>query len=199
LAINSKLGKKIRALVNGKPLLDSTTAQPGDVFFHCEDDSVGHTNMICQDTTKKVDSVDGAGVRTMPLTKDRHACIVFRFHDATIARNATLLATSWADQVNYSGGPSAGIGITGRVIGAVMGSSNFGLGAKARLLKYRSRAGQQPKNVICSEMCILAYQLCMVETDAAFIKLDAKHSIPSTLFKYFLNQGKSYWKVAAYK
>jgi len=60
-----------------------------------------------------------------------------------------------------------------------IGSSHFGLGAMARLQKYRSRQGMAPKNAICSEMCTLAYQLAMTESDPDFIRLDAKHSTPA--------------------
>jgi len=206
---NAKLGKRIQGLITGKPRYDQGVRLAGDVFFHCEGDSVGHTNMTCTDVTMKVDSVDGVGVRIMPINRDQKRAIVFRFHRADIAQQSALLAASWAntynsgsygaDGVGYSGGPTAGIGITGRVIGAIMGASNFGVGAKARLLKYRNRVGMKPRHVICSEMAILAFQLTMAEADQDFIKLDAKHSLPSTLFKYMLGDGSAYWSVVAYR
>ncbi|WP_426954942.1 hypothetical protein [Muricoccus radiodurans] len=204
-----KLGKRFDALVKGKPRYDPALRRAGDVFFHIIDDNVGHTNMTTSDTTKKVDSMDGSGVRIVPLTMDSRNAIVFRFHDAAVALRAAKLAEGWANSydtatkkygnegVGYSGGPSLGIGVTGRVIGALMGSSHFGKGAKARLLKYQNRTGMKPRNVICSEMCILAFQLSMAETDAGFIKLDAKHSIPTTFFKYLLNEGKNHWTIVA--
>ena len=84
------------------------------------------------------------------------------------------------------------------MIGALLGTSSFGTGARARLLKYRSRPGQTPKNVICSEMCILAFQLSMAETDAGFIRLDAKHSTPLTLMKYMQAHPRE-WQLVAVK
>jgi len=208
---NARLGSRIEALIATKPRYYKAERRAGDIFFHCEDNSVGHTNMTCIDTTNKVDSVDGAGVRIIPLARDKKPAIVFRFCDADIAQRAALLAEGWAntynaetraygrDGVGYSGGPSGGIGVTGRVIGALLGSSKFGTGAKARLMKYRNRVGQAPRHVICSEMAILAYQLCMAENDNKFIKLDAKHALPSNLFAYMLGKGTAFWSVVAYR
>ncbi len=198
-SVQRTLSPEIQRFRNsGVPQYADNIRQPGDIFIHIRGDKAGHTNMVCQDVTQKVDSVDGGGVRTMPMTADRHPALVYRFSDAAVALRAALLAESWGNNVGYSDGPTAGIGITGRVLSALMGSSNFGIGAQARLLKYRSRNGMTPKNVICSEMCILAYQLSMQETDAGFIKLDAKHSIPSTLLKY-LKSNPTYWTLVAYR
>jgi len=203
-----KVGGKLAALVAGKPEYSQDNRKPGDVFFHVDGTTIGHTNMTSSDVTMKVDSVDGVGVRSMPLARDSNTAIVFRFHDEGLALRAAKIAEEWANTYNdgaygtngvgYSGGPTAGIGITGRVIGALMGSSKFGTGARARLLKYRNRTGMAPKHVICSEMCILAFQLCMAENDAGFIKLDAKHTLPSNLCDYFI-RNPAHWSVVAYK
>lgn len=180
---------------------------PGDVFFHVGGSNVGHTNMTGPDTNYKIDSVDPIGVRTIPIEKDKASAIVFRFFDANVARRASLIAADWVHAYNeedktygkagvgYSGG-ARGTGVTGRVIGALLGSSKFGSGAKARLMKYRNRVGMTPRHVICSEMAILAYQLAMSERDRGFIKLDAKHSVPSGLFKYMIAHPND-WKVIA--
>ena len=195
----ARLGPQIAgALGAGLPNYDPAIRLPGDVFFHVDGDVAGHTNMMCNDTTNKVDSVDPDGVRVIPLARDRHTGLVFRFHRPAVAQQAALLAESWAGRVKYSDG-ALGMGVTFRVISAVFGSSNFGRGAHARLLKYQSRVGQAPKNVICSEMVILAFQLSMLETDADFIPMDAKHSLPSTLMKYFLGAGAAYWARVAVK
>lgn len=199
LKVQGRLSASFAARVAGLPGYEAAMRKAGDVWFHVADDgAAGHTNMTCSDNTKKVDSVDPDGVRTMPISKDRHRALVYRFHDENVARSAALLAESWAGAVKYSDG-AGGSGITFRVLGAVFGSSNFGVGAQARLLKYRSRAGQAPKNVICSEMCILAFQLCMSESDAGFIKMDAKHSLPSTLMTYFDGPGAVHWRRIAFK
>ena len=198
VSAQSKHTKNFLARVAGLPDYAPDMRRPGDVFFHSEDGEAGHTNMVAADTTKKIDSMDPDGVRRVPMTKDKHTGIVYRFHDPAVAQRAALLADSWVGQVNYSDF-AVGSGITFRVLGAVFGSSNFGIGAQARLLKYRNRAGMAPKNVICSEMCILAYQLSMAETDNGFIKLDAKHSTPATLMKYFDGPGSAHWTRIAVK
>jgi len=207
LVTNKQLGGQMRTLIAGKPAYGWIHRLPGDVFFHIEDTTVGHTNMLSSNPMKKVDSVDPDGVRIFPLDRDRKTAIVFRFHDAKIAFRAAKIAEEWAntyrlggydtDGVGYSD-HAKGFGVTGRVIGALIGSGKFGTGARARLLKYRNRTGMKPKNVICSEMVILAYQLAMAETDDGFIKLDAKHSIPSTLFRYFLNH-PGHWSVVSHR
>lgn len=69
------------------------------------------------------------------------------------------------------------------------GSSSFGSGALGRLKKYRERMQSDQgvlKNVYCSELVVVAYQLG-VDIDrkaAAWIDLDGKHSLPSTLKAY---------------
>jgi hypothetical protein len=200
-------GKFAPMVQKGLPDYDPMMRYPGDIFFHINDGVVGHTNMTGPDITHKVDSVDSVGVRTMPLMSDKSAAIVFRFKHPAVAVRAAHVANDWAntyvangrykkDGVGYSGGLTAGIGITGRVIGALMGSSKFGTGAQARLMKYRHRPGMAPKNVICSEMCILAFQLSMTEKDDGFIKLDAKHALPSNLCDYMLNN-PSHWELVA--
>lgn len=182
----------------GLPLYAENIRRMGDVFFHVDGGTVGHTNMVAQDVTQKIDSVDPDGVRRIPMDRDHHPALVFRFSDQSVAQRAALVAGDWVNNVNYSDA-SMGIGITFRALGAVFGSCKFGLGAQARLLKYRSRANLAPKNVICSEMCVLAYQLSMQENDACFIRLDAKHTLPSDLMKYFVGEGRAYWQLVAYR
>jgi hypothetical protein len=191
------LGKKISlALPSGLPVYDAGIRQPGDVFFHVDGDVAGHTNMTATDTTAKVDSVDPDGVRKVPIDRDRHTALVFRFSDPAVAQSAALVAEDWVGRVNYSDA-AKGFGVTFRALGAVFGSCKFGTGAEARLLKYRSRAHMTPKNVICSEMCVLAFQLSMPETHPGFIKLDAKHTLPSDLMKYFMGSGRTHWTLVA--
>ncbi|RVT91839.1 hypothetical protein EOD42_21230 [Rhodovarius crocodyli] len=208
LSRQKKLGGKLAPLVAGLPLYTRSMSRPGDVFFHANGGAIGHTNIVSSDVSMKVDSVDGVGVRKMPMARDNNSAIVFRFYNADLALRAALVVEEWANNydngtyarngVGYSGGPTAGIGITGRVIGALLGSSKFGTGARARLLKYRNRTGMMPKHVICSEMCTLAFQLCMAETEEGFIKLDAKHTLPSNLCNYFLKH-TAHWSLVGWR
>ncbi|MGO0309455.1 hypothetical protein ACTL6P_23240 [Endozoicomonas acroporae] len=66
---------------------------------------------------------------------------------------------------------------------AGLGSFAFGDAARRRLEKYKSRSHLTPKNVICSEMAVLLYQLFVIEEDESqgFIRLDARRTLPGTL------------------
>lgn len=59
------------------------------------------------------------------------------------------------------------------------------IGARERRLKYRTRLNYHQgvvKNVYCSELVILSYQLGLGdENHALFIKKDSKHTLPKTL------------------
>ena len=207
LVTKRHLAPELAQLIQGKPAYGWAYRLPGDVFFHVVNAHIGHSNMLTSDPMMKVDSVDPVGVRRFPLERDRRPAIVFRFKNAKIAFRAAKIAEEWAntarmhgydqDGVGYSD-HARGAGVTGRVIGALIGSGKFGTGAQARLMKYHNRTGMKPKNVICSEMVILAYQLAMAETDDGFIRLDAKYSLPSTLFRYFVANPND-WSVVAHR
>ncbi|MBP2300482.1 hypothetical protein [Azospirillum picis] len=83
------------------------------------------------------------------------------------------------------------------------GSSSYGKGARERLDKYRSRLRMNDtggtalsivKNVFCSELVILAYQLALNEDHAQFIRLDGMHSLPSTLKTYLTGRSNA-WRM----
>jgi hypothetical protein len=173
--------------------------EPGDVFFWIKAPHLMyHANMIAPETCLKIDSTDPNGVDFRALSRDKFSWLVFRFWDKDVALHAANLAYSWVEQVKYADyGIMRGRGWTFRGIGAFFGPCKWGTGAQARLLKYRDRH-MTPKNVICSEMCVLAYQLCMRENDDSFIMLDAKHTLPEDLYNYFLSNPK-YWPGVYYR
>lgn len=77
------------------------------------------------------------------------------------------------------------------------GSSSFGKGALERLTKYRTRMQNHQgvlKNVYCSELVVVAYQLGLQidRTHRAWIDLDGKHTLPSTL-KTWLDRHATDW------
>ena len=196
------LGAGIEEKTRSLELYEPGSRKPGDIWFAVSRKGAGHTNMT-YNSFYKVDSVQGSerfsgGVRQMELDKDRHHGLVYRFSDAAGAQRAAHLAYSWKGDVGYADG-GGGKGLPFRTIGSYAGTSHFGRGAQGRLMKYKSREGMRPKNVICSEMCILAYQLCMAENHAGFIQLDAKHSTPATLMDYFDGPGSAHWQLVAYK
>lgn len=66
------------------------------------------------------------------------------------------------------------------------GSSKFGSGAFERLYKYRTNMQNSQgvlKNVYCSELVVVAYQLGLQinRQNTSWIDLDGKHTLPSTL------------------
>ncbi len=172
----------------------------GDIFFHYKENvMIGHVNMVASNVYCKLDAVldkkggAGGGIRYIDMIMDDNTSIVFRFHDPEVALSAAKLAESWSlySKVGYSSFGAGGI--TKRGLGLLFGPCNFGKGAQGRLLKYRSRPDLAPSNVTCPEMCLLAYQLNLLESSADFPKLDAKFASPPTLFKYFV-QNPQYWK-----
>ncbi len=76
-----------------------------------------------------------------------------------------------------------------RAVRLLIGNSAYGPGAAERLMKYRERIRSNKTKVIekitCSEAVILCFQLTFLEHGGpGFIKLDAAHSMPSTLAKW---------------
>ncbi|MEH3106938.1 MAG: hypothetical protein PGN09_06510 [Sphingomonas fennica] len=195
-----EIAREVNALAQYNSLTyNDADAEPGDVFFHVYSEAgATHGNMVSPDRTQKIDSVVGAGVRTIPMAADRHARIGFRLMDSIYAQNAALLLLSWVGQVGYS----SGLGGMGRQIHAGFGASNFGKGAVGRLHKYADRGTdgnlKAPKNSTCGELCILAYQLCIPENDPMFPKLDAKHSSPNRIVRYML-ANPSVWDYLGYR
>jgi hypothetical protein len=188
----------------GTPLLQRLYTpgflQPGDIALQMVDDTAGHALMVAPDPTRCIHSVYSDGVSYAPSLP--FSLRLYRYQgpdDANdpIAQRAAFLAQGWVGKVKY------GDGSPWRAFGAAFGSSNFGRGAHARLLKYRGREEAtsmgvvmehaRPKNAICSELCILVYQLVSAENAPSFIRLDAKHATPEVLRRYFdANQGA--WK-----
>jgi hypothetical protein len=85
--------------------------------------------------------------------------------------------------------------------GSWTGTGEYGDNAKVRVATYRERLALKgnhaiAKNVYCSELVILCYQLaCENDTSRHFIKLDAKHTLPKNLRAY-LDNDKTYWELA---
>ncbi|WP_376092284.1 hypothetical protein ACE7GA_23355 [Roseomonas sp. CCTCC AB2023176] len=88
------------------------------------------------------------------------------------------------------GAPSTEYGACRAIFKSWSAPGKFGTGARARLDKYRERLGkdrQVLKNVFCSELVIVAYQLGLKVNEAheGWIPLDGKHTLPGTLKRWF--------------
>ena len=196
------------------PLCDGPTfaLKSGDIGFYVEHSDDGsfkfeHTVIIGRSNNWLVHSNKVRGVYTSNLNKFRKA-VFFRFNGMSgVAEGASALAHHWS-RGHYHSGDSAFEETTHQVVGfssahwkgfraanAALGMSAFGPGARARLAKYRKRENIAPKNTICSEMVILAYQLIVgIEEECyGFINLDAKHTLPATLALYLNNN--PYWSL----
>jgi hypothetical protein len=92
---------------------------------------------------------------------------------------------------------AASYGASRAIFKSWSGSSSFGSGALTRLQKYQTRMQNHQgvlKNVYCSELVVVAYQLGLHldQTNAAWIALDGKHTLPSTL-KTWLTRHAAAW------
>ncbi|GAA4650023.1 hypothetical protein GCM10023116_23060 [Kistimonas scapharcae] len=185
--------------------------ETGDVLFYVTANkkdggmTIGHTLLAAlSNSALVVHSLEESGVISSYLNLTKYS-ICFRFigdNSAVVSNQAVQMALSWSrGHYDYMGsdtfedfsakttqvvGYSSARWQTYRGVASAFGTSTFGSGARARLSKYRSRTGNTPKNVICSEMVILAYQLSVDVEDeqSGFINLDAKHSTPGTLASY---------------
>ena len=134
-----------------------------------------------------------------------------RGHEVLHATNSGIVEGSWGNgrafcfrsnhitraeaervqRVSFEIRDAASYGAARAVFKSWSGSSTFGKGAKSRLEKYQQRMENHQgvlKNVYCSELVVVAYQLGL-QTDStrietthrAWIELDGKHTLPSTL------------------
>jgi hypothetical protein len=92
---------------------------------------------------------------------------------------------------------AASYGASRAIFKSWSGSSSFGKGALTRLQKYQTRMQNHQgvlKNVYCSELVVVAYQLGLHldQTNGAWIGLDGKHTLPSTL-KTWLTRHAAAW------
>ena len=190
--------------------------QSGDISFYVTvngDDSmtIYHAFIFGENCDRVVHSEEVTGVFTSNFNDERIS-IFFRFigeGNGDVARAASNLAQSWSrgdyyfgdDFVDFTSSTTPIVGYTSagwkkyRGYASALGTSSFGSGARARLSKYQGRSNLAPKNMTCSELPILAYQLTVgVEEEArGFIKLDAKHTTPWTLASYLYDS--PYWQI----
>lgn len=100
------------------------------------------------------------------------------------------------DGIAYEIKASASYGLGRAVFKSTFSLGYAGSGLQKRLAKYRERLQNDQgvvKNVYCSELVILCYQLFRDnDKHPLFIKLDGKHTWPSTLRRYL--KGSIHWR-----
>jgi hypothetical protein len=96
---------------------------------------------------------------------------------------------------------SAEYGLSRAAFKSTFSSGSMGEGAATRLEKYRQRLQNHQgviKNVYCSELVILCYQLAWITgtaintADPHFIPLDGCHTWPSTLRRFLKNNATNW-------
>jgi len=170
--------------------------EAGDVLIKLDNSfTPTHCALVDRGRESLVHSIH-AGVQSGRMPSSRYAVWRFqgehqlKFHPGY---RAAQIAEGWAN---------SNIGYTGcslnnqswgqwRAVIAKLGSSKFEKNAKNRLKKYRKRQNFAPKNMICSELVILAYQLSGNLGDGYFIEIDAKHATPPVVEAY-LNKSKNW-------
>lgn len=159
--------------------------QAGDLVIHMENGAPGHMLIVHPDNKSLIDSRFPAGVGyndTFPFHYE-----IYRLKpkgtDKGVSQTAAMIAKNWIGKVKY-GDPIGKFPL--RQVLAGVGTSGFGKGAQGRLMKYEGR-GNRPTNVICSELCVLAYQMSALEGQYGFIRLDAKYATPPVVRNYLKN------------
>ena len=129
-------------------------------------------------TGQEVVEATNAGIVEGSWTSGRAFCFRANTLNRTDAEAVQRVALEIKGAAQY--------GATRAVFKSWSGTSSFGTGALGRLRKYQTRTGTHqgvPKNVYCSELVVLAYQLGLAvdQQHAAWIALDGNHTLPSTL------------------
>jgi hypothetical protein len=172
----------------------------GDVLIHHANktetykDSPYHVSMMCKHPTTGTllcyDSCPGHnGVSSRAMAQFGDLAVVFRLNSkpdygsAAAAIGAAMGVGGFIGAVGYSGG-ALGMERAARV---PFHSAAFTNKTAARLAKYKQNANK-PKNVICTEFCVVSYQLAIQDSaDPYFPQLDGKFLSPKELESYFLN------------
>lgn len=166
----------------------------GDIIIHMENGAPGHVLIVDPDGKRLIDSRYPSGVGyndTFPFRYEIYR-LKEQVGDRGVSLTAALIAKNWIGKVKY-GDPVGKFPL--RQVLAGVGTSGFGRGAQGRLMKYEGR-GNRPTNAICSELCILAYQMSALEGCFGFIELDAKYATPPVLRNY-LQKNAATWELVA--
>ena len=131
------------------------------------------------------------GVSSRTMNKFGDLAVVFRPTAKPVYGDAAgQLAVQMCGQVGYS----SGVAGMGRALRVPFHTAAYTNKTAARLLKYDNR-GQRPRNVICTELCVICYQLAIGNPHDPYLpRLDGKFLHPGELESYFL-QNATYWSL----
>jgi hypothetical protein len=160
----------------------------GDILINTSTFKPAHCGIVV--THDQVIHATNDGIKTNFTHEWGSQADVFRANPGLTTAEATAvvaIATEIKDSASY--------GKNRAVWKSTFGSGSFGNGAMARLNKYRERLKDHQgviKNVYCSELVILSYQLAWIDKVAdivtthhrLFISFDGSRTWPSTLRRF---------------
>lgn len=186
------------------PALTAQALQVGDILIHHAHpgeawaERAFHCSIVGGTPGNRVlfDSLPGDGVRSKMLSQLNDQCAVFRprapavgLEDA-VANRARMMRNA---NTGYSdAGPM-------RAIGSIFATHKYTKESGKRLAKYHGRANGSPKNVFCSELVILCYQLGCLDLNlhlgsTHFPNRDGKFTTPWDLEDY-LDRHHNDWEL----
>jgi hypothetical protein len=167
---------------------NSNRLEVGDILISKK--SFGHAGIvkISEGTTATIIHAVNAGIKTESVIKFPNNATTYRPNNLTDGARATLVHTM--NRFTLAGEERSIHYSPGRAVKNWLGRSNFDDDARKRRLKYLSYSSGLPKNVICSELVILCYQLAFEPGSQFFISKDAKHTLPNSLENYLK---ESHW------
>jgi hypothetical protein len=160
--------------------------KPGDILINTSTFKPAHCGVVV--TGLDVIHATGKGIKSDDIDLWGSEADMFRMTPALSDAEAAAV-TNIASEIMKS----AQYGVGRAMFKSTFSTHDAGKGLFKRLEKYRERLHNEQgvvKNVYCSELVIISYQLACIAGDAIndkdrkFIKLDGKHTWPSTLRRY---------------
>ena len=163
-----------------------TNVKPGDILINTSTFKPAHCGVVTNGLN--VIHATNSGIVECDISEWGSEADMFRMNPAPTVEEGGLI-TNIATEIMKS----AKYGMARAGFKSTFSTHTVGSGLHQRLAKYRERlrdAQGVVKNVYCSELVILSYQLACIKGDTIdeanrmFIRLDGKHTWPSTLRRY---------------
>ena len=190
------MGGQMPTVYNGNSI---NILKAGDILIADASSTVSHCGLLVGERSGRADYVIHAKASGMVIEDPSQWGIkaqVFRGAGLTKveARSIEEIARKIVETAQY--------GKSRAIFGSWSASSSYGTGARERLAKYRQRLTDHQgivKNIYCSELVILSYQLGLGdENHRLFIKKDGKHTLPKTLRDYFRQNSDDWVEIGDY-
>ena len=171
------------------PGMGRSKIKPGDILINTSTFQPAHCGIVVANCD--VIHATGKGIISTDIDLWRTEAEMFRMTPALSDADAAKVVRIAGEIMG-----SAQYGVSRAIFKSTFSSGAAGNNLFARLAKYRERLQNEQgvvKNVYCSELVILSYQLACImgdtidNTNRMFINLDGKHTWPSTLRRYLKN------------